>query len=73
MSHIRLPGKRLVKCKACGGAGHTHIQPPFDRPHTDGYEYVCMDCNGRGNMWIDSQIDIETLALMIKEKLEDGK
>ena len=64
MSHIRLPGKRLVKCKACGGAGFTL---------RGGYEYICQECNGRGNKWIDSTIDIETLALMIKEKLEDGK
>ena len=73
MSEIRLPAKRLVKCKACGGAGHTHPQPPFDRPHTDGYEYVCMECNGNKAKWVDSEIDIETLALMIKEKIEDGK
>ena len=73
MSEIRLPAKRLVKCKACGGAGHTHPQPPFDRPHTDGYEYVCMECNGDKAKWMDSEIDIETLALMIKEKLKDGK
>ena len=64
MSHIRLPGKRLVKCKACGGAGFTLIE---------GHEYICQECNGRKNKWIDSTIDIETLALMIKEKLEDGK
>ena len=64
MSHIRLPGKRLVKCKACGGAGFTLIE---------GYEYICKECNGNKIKWIDTTIDIETLALMIKEKLEDGK
>ena len=78
MSHIRLPGKRLVKCQACGGAGHTHPQPPYDRPHAAAYEYVCMQCKGRGGQWIDSQIDLEILAnmikdLIIKEKLDGEK
>ena len=78
MSHIRLPAKRLVQCKACGGAGHTHPQPPFDRPHADGYEYVCMECNGDKGKYIDSELDLEILAnmikdLIIKEKIEDGK
>ena len=70
MSKIRLPAKRLVKCKACGGAGHTHPQPPFDRPHADGYEYVCMECNGDKNKWIDSEIDLEILANMIKDLIK---
>ena len=64
MSNIRLPAKRVVKCKAGGGAGFSLIE---------GYEYICQECKGKKIKWIDSQIDIETLALMIKEKLEDGK
>ena len=61
---IYFPGKKIIKCRACKGRGYTLIE---------GYEYICKECNGNKIKWIDTTIDIETLALMIKEKLEDGK
>ena len=63
MSHIRLPGKRLIKCKPCGGAGFTLIE---------GYEYICNSCGGKKKETRDVLVDIETLATKIEEKI-NGK
>ena len=74
MSNVRLPAQRKIKCKACKGTGHTAIDDSvFDVPNNficDGYEYICTECNGYRFKWVDSSIDIEILALIIKEKID---